>query len=160
MNDTLAWIESTAVGEFIRNYPWAFPTLETLHFMGLCVLFGSLLVIDLRVLGVARYIPMASALKFIPVAVGAFAVNLITGIGFFCADPFRYFPNIAFRWKMLLIVIAGLNALYFQFVEHRKLQSLPDGQSGDFSAKTAAFLSLIIWIAVIVLGRLMPYVEY
>lgn len=156
---TLVWIEATWIGETIRNVSWIFPMLETLHFIGLCVLFGSLIIIDLRVLGVARFIPMRPALQFAPVAIVAFAVNLLSGIGFICADPFKYAYNSVFIMKMFTIVLAGANALYFRFFEHPKLQSLPDGQSGDFSTKVVALLSLLLWTTVIVLGRFIPYVE-
>ena len=158
--EILSWIETTWLGMKMREVFWLFPTMETLHFMGLCVMFGALLVIDLRVLGVARFINMQAAMKFIPVAIYAFAVNLLTGIAFLCADPFRYFPNIGFQWKMALIFIAGLNALWFWFGEHKELSKLADGEDADFRAKVIALLSILIWVAVIICGRMIPYVEY
>ena len=160
MNEILAWMETSMLGNFLRDFAWGFPTLETLHFMGLCVLFGTLMVIDLRLLGVARFIPMGPAMSFIPITIGAFSVNLLTGIGFLCADPFRYYPNNAFRLKMLLILIAGLNALWFQFVETPKLKTLKEGMPTELSTKFVAALSLVLWIGVIVCGRMMPYFEY
>lgn len=155
-----SWFEATWVGEQMRNIFWLFPMMETIHFIGLTIMFGSLLVIDVRVIGFGRFINMHAALKFIPVAIIAFSVNLITGIAFLCADPFRYFPNIAFQWKMGLIVIAGLNALWFWFGEHKELQQLADGEDAEFRAKVIAALSIAIWVAVIVFGRMIPYVEY
>ena len=155
-----SWFESTWVGGQMRNVFWLFPMSETIHFIGLTIMFGSLLVIDVRVLGYGRFINMRAALKFIPIAIAAFAVNLITGIMFLCADPFRYFPNIAFQWKMGLIVIAGLNALWFWFGEHKELSQLADGEDAEFRAKVIAGLSIAIWVAVIIFGRMIPYVEY
>jgi len=155
-----SWFESTWVGEQMRNIFWLFPAMETVHFIGLTIMFGSLLVIDVRVLGFGRFINMGSALKFIPIAIGAFSINLLSGIAFLCADPFRYFPNIAFQWKMGLIVIAGINALWFWFGEHDELKQLADGEDADFRAKVIAALSLAIWVAVIIFGRMIPYVEY
>ena len=160
VNEILTWMESSWLHDFITGYAWAFPTLETLHFMGLCVLFGSLMVIDLRLLGVARFIPMGPAMSYIPIAIGAFCVNLSSGIGFLFADPFRYYPNVVFRLKILCIVIAGLNALWFQFIETPKVKSLPPGSPTPFSTKFVAALSLVLWITIIVCGRLMPYFEY
>jgi hypothetical protein len=81
------------------------------------------------------------------------------GLFFFAGDPFRYFYNIAFQWKMALIVLAGINALWFWFGEHAKLSKLADGEQADFPAKVIATLSLAIWMGVIVLGRLIPYLE-
>lgn len=151
-----SWFESTWVGEQMRNIFWLFPAMETVHFIGLTIMFGSLLVIDVRVLGFGRFINMGSALKFIPIAIGAFSINLLSGIAFLCADPFRYFPNIAFQWKMGLIVIAGINALWFWFGEHDELKQLADGEDADFRAKVIAALSLAIWVAVIIFGRMIP----
>jgi hypothetical protein len=155
-----SWLEATWLGEQMRNIFWLFPMMETVHFIGLAIMFGALLVIDVRVIGFGRFINMNAALKFIPVAIGAFMVNLLSGIAFLCANPFRYFPNIAFQWKMGLIVIAGLNALWFWFGEHKILEQLADGEDAEFRAKVIAFISIAIWVGVIIFGRMIPYVEY
>lgn len=154
------WFESTKVHDVMLDKFWIFPMMETIHFMSLCVMFGALLVIDLRVIGVAKFINMKAAMKFIPIAIGAFSVNLITGLAFLCADPFRYLPNIGFQWKMGLIVITGINALWFWFGEHKELCQLADGEDADFRAKVIALVSLLLWVAIIVCGRMIPYVEY
>lgn len=158
--EVLSWIETTWLGMQMREQFWLYPLMETIHFTGLCVLFGALLVVDLRVMGVAKFINMKAAMKFIPVAIMAFGVNLATGIAFLCADPFRYFPNIGFQWKMGFIFIAGLNALWFWFGEHKELYLLADGEDAEFRAKFIAALSLVLWVGVIVGGRMIPYVEY
>ena len=158
-DEFLAGIESNWLGTLIRDIAWMFPALEVVHFMGLCVLFGSLMVIDLRLLGIAKFIPYRPAMAFIPIAIAAFSVNMLSGIGFFCADPFRYYPNIAFRWKIFFIILAGLNALYFNFVEHKKLRLLAEGADTDLTVKFVAGLSLILWVCVIVMGRMIPYLE-
>ena len=160
MSDSLlTWFELSWVGVTIRGYAWAFPSFEIIHFMGLCILFGSLLVIDLRLLGVARFIPMGPAMSYVPISIGGFVLCLITGIGFFCADPFRYWPNIAFRVKMILIILAGINALYFQFVEHNKVRGLAEGTDTENSTKFIAVASLVLWAGVIIGGRMIPYLE-
>ena len=158
--DALDAIQATWLGTQMRSIFWLFPLMETVHFMGLCVMFGSLLVVDLRVLGMIRFVNMQESMKFIPVAIGAFCINLLSGIAFLCADPHRYFPNLAFQWKIGLIFVAGLNALWFWFGEHKELCKLADGEEADFRAKVIALLSLLIWVAVIVWGRMIPYVEY
>src|SRR5690606_10614616 len=116
---------------------------------------------DLRVIGIgpAKYIPMKPALSLIPYVMIAFSFNLITGIIFFCGDPFRYYYNTAFQWKMALIVLAGINALWFWFGEHAKLSTLADGESAPIPAKVIAAASLALWTGVIILGRLIPYLE-
>ena len=160
MNDEmLRSIGDTWMGDAMRDIFWMWPFMENFHFFGLSVLFGGLVAIDLRVLGVARFVPMKGALTLIPYVMIGFAINLITGLFFFTGDPFRYYFNLAFQWKMGLIVLAGINALWFWFGEHAKLSRLADGEQADFGAKIIAAASLLIWIGVIILGRLIPYLE-
>lgn len=159
MNDFLNGLSDSWVGNTMRDHFWMWPLMENLHFFGLSLMFGALLAIDLRVIGVARFIPMKHVMKLIPLALLAFSINLITGIAFICGDPFRYATNFSFQWKIALIVIAGINALWFWIGEHAKLSQLADGEQADFQAKVIAAISLLVWIGVIVLGRLIPYLE-
>lgn len=154
------WLETTTVHDLMVEKFWLFPMFETLHFIAITILFGGLLVVDCRVLGLIRFVNMKESMKFIPVALLAFGLNLITGLGFLAANPFRYFPNIAFQWKMVLIVIAGLNALWFWLGEHKELCQLADGEEAPFRAKVIAAVSLALWVLVIIGGRMIPYVEY
>lgn len=158
-NEFLAGVADTWLGNLMRDVWWMWPLMENLHFFGLCAMFGALMVIDLRVLGMARTIPIAPTLNLIPVAIAAFTINLVTGIAFYCGDPFRYTFNSAFLWKMGLIVIAGVNALWFWFGEHKKLSRLGAGDDTDMQAKLIAALSLALWVVIIILGRLIPYLE-
>lgn len=158
-DDMLRMIGDTWMGSSMRDIFWMWPLMENFHFFGLSVLFGGLLAIDLRVIGFARFVPMKGALTLIPYVCIGFAINLITGAFFFTGDPFRYYYNLAFQWKMALVVLAGINALWFWFGEHAKLSKLADGEQADFGAKVIASASLLIWIGVIILGRLIPYLE-
>src|SRR5262245_58305501 len=113
MHSVLQTLHDTWLGDFTRQNSWFFTLGLILHFVGLCVLLGAVLVMDLRVLGVARRIPIAAALSLLPAAIVGFLLNLFTGLVFFCFDPFGYWGNPAFKLKMLLILIAGVNALFF-----------------------------------------------
>ena len=162
MNDELLGrIADSWVGEMARGPFWMWPFLENIHFIGLSALVGGLLVIDLRVIGIgpARHIPMKPALSLIPFLFVAFTLNLVTGIIFFCGDPFRYYYNTAFQWKIAFIIIAGINAAWFWFGEHSKLSALPEGTDTPFAAKIIAAISLALWTGVIIMGRLIPYLE-
>ena len=159
MNDFLSGLSDSWLGNTMRDHFWMWPLMENLHFFGLSLMFGALLAIDLRVIGVARFIPMRHVMNLIPLALIAFSINLLTGIAFIYGDPFRYFGNLSFQWKMGLIVIAGINALWFWFGEHAKLMKLADGEQADFQAKIIAVISLAVWVCVIILGRLIPYLE-
>lgn len=157
MQNVLTWMENSALARMILDTAWAFPTLETLHFFGLILLIGSIFVVDLRFLGLASGVPLQAVMRFIPIAAIGFGINLLTGIGFLFADPFRYYPNLSFRLKMLLVLLAGLNAIWFKYAVHGKVGSgvaVP-----TMSVRTIAGLSIVLWTGVIVFGRLIPYLE-
>ena len=154
----LTWMEGSALAQFVVANAWVFPTLETLHFLGLIILIGSLFVIDLRLLGLAAHIPLDAAMAFLPWAILGFGINLTTGTMFVFSDPFRYYPNLSFRLKMLAIVLSGLNALWFKFMVYPQIGNAPD-QNLPASAKWVAAFSILLWLTVIVFGRLIPYLE-
>lgn len=147
----LRWFRDTSYGELVREVYWLFSALEIVHFMALCVLFGAILFVDLRLLGLNKRVPLEVCLRFIPVALIAFAFSLASGLGFFCSAPLDYWPNPSFKLKMLLIVLAGINALWFAVVERKT------GGQSILSVRISAGLSIAIWVTVIVLGRLLPY---
>jgi hypothetical protein len=81
------WLVSTPINGLVLNYAWSWPTLESLHFLALCTLMGSLLIMDLRLIGFNRVIPLQAVHSLMPVAIVSFAINLITGLGFLFGDP-------------------------------------------------------------------------
>ncbi len=153
----LAWLRDTAIGEFVRNSTWAFPFLQSLHFIGMALLIGIVGAIDLRVLGLARSVPLAPLHRLLPLAFIGFGLNLLTGIFFFCHDPWVYAFNAAFRLKMLLIVVAGLNALWFRLGVFLDLETWGAGIEASRLAQVISALSLLIWIAVITAGRYIAF---
>ncbi len=154
--NTLDWIAAT-FGPVMLTLPWTWPIFETLHFFGLCMLLGGIIVIDLRLLGFNKVIPTVASHDILPVVYAGLIVNTVTGIGFFVGDPHRYFINIAFQIKMLLYVIAGLNALWYQYKLSPRIDALPDGATLPSEARIAGAMSLGLWFGVLILGRLIPY---
>lgn len=159
MQSVLLWIESSWLATLVNDSTWMFPTLEALHFIGLILLIGSLMVVDLRLMGVAPTVPLDSVLIFLPWSVFGFAVNFVTGVLFFVSDPNAYYSNTAFRLKMLAVLLAGLNAVWFKVSVHPQI--VADGERAILpdNARVIAGLSLVLWFSVIVLGRLIPYVK-
>jgi len=153
----LGWIKQTPVGEFVRNSTWAFPTLQSLHFIGMTMLIGVVGAIDLRVLGVARGLPIHPLHRLLPLAFIGFGINLLTGLMFFAHDPFVYAYNMSFRIKMLLILVAGLNALWFQLGVFIDVDKWEPGIEASRLAKVISALSLLIWFAVITAGRFIAF---
>jgi len=152
----LDWIAEN-LGSVVLTLPWTWPIMETLHFIGLCMLLGGLLVIDLRLLGYNRLIPTVASHDILPIVYTGLAINALTGVLFFVGDPHRYFVNISFQLKMLLVVLAGLNALWYQFKLSPRIDALPVGSVLPAEARVAGFLSLGLWFGVLILGRLIPY---
>jgi hypothetical protein len=151
------WLVSTPINGLVLNYAWSWPTLESLHFLALCTLMGSLLIMDLRLIGFNRIIPLQAVHSLMPVAIVSFAINLITGVGFLFGDPHTYFANWAFWFKMALILAAGLNFLVYYVTFEPKLVTLGPNDSTPALAKIVGLLSLVFWFGVLSYGRLLPY---
>jgi hypothetical protein len=153
----LTWCEKLPMGVWVRNSAWAFPFLQSWHFIGMTMLLGVVGALDLRILGVAPAVPLRPLHRFLPMAFVGFGINLITGICFFSHDPYVYAFNISFRIKMLLIVIAGLNALWFRLGVFLDLERWGPGIEASRLAKVISAASLIIWLAVITAGRYIAF---
>jgi hypothetical protein len=158
-SEILQWIKDLPSGAAVRQSRWLFGMGETLHFFGLCLMVGGLLIVDLRLLGYIRGIPMRAALAFLPWVIMGFLINLATGIEFFMTDPFMYWPNPAFKLKMIMVLLGGLNALVFTVMEHRHVLVMGDEEATSTFTKATAGLSLGVWFCVILLGRLLPTFE-
>jgi hypothetical protein len=150
------------IGDFVATYDWVWPLCETLHFVGMSVLLGTVGVVDLRVLGVAKGLPIKLLDKFIPLGMIAFLVNLITGFIFIAGNPvggpMEYLTNLSLQLKMLVVLIAGINLLIFYATGiHRSLETVPADGSAPGGAKAIAAVSLTAWIFVIIFGRFIMY---
>ena len=152
----VAWFKFAWPGPITRGSTYLFACGEALHFIGLCMLFGSLIFVDLRIMGFYKSIPVKATLAFLPYAIIGFLINLATGWIFFTSAPSMYIDNPAFLWKMSFIVLAGLNALVFTIWELPKVARLGPGEDAPILAKTLAAGSLTIWLIVLLLGRWLP----
>jgi hypothetical protein len=153
---------STGIGDYVAAHDWVWPFCETLHFIGMCVLLGTVGTVDLRVLGVAKGIPIQLLDKFIPLGVIAFLVNLVTGFIFIAGNPvggpMEYMTNLSLQIKLVLMLIAGINLLLFYVTGiHRSLETVPADGDASGRAKAVAAVSLTAWIFVIVMGRFIMY---
>jgi len=151
-------IEGGAINTWVLSTYWLWPLLEIIHFIGLSLLLGSIMVVDLRLAGYLRQIDIKSTHRLLPWAAIGFAMNLVTGFLFFFGDPGRYSINIGFQIKMVLVLIAGLNVLLFAW----KINPLigewdPYGDTPAF-ARAIGWVSLLTWTGVLLLGRLIPYI--
>ena len=159
LSDLLA---ATNLVAFVNDNDWVWPVGEMLHFVGMALLIGTIGLVDLRILGVGKGLPIASLEKLVPWGVAGFVMNAATGFMFIAGNPvggpMEYLANLSLQLKMLLVLIAGINVLVFYFAGIAKeVDTL--GPSGDAarSAKVVAAISLVAWFGVILFGRLIMY---
>jgi hypothetical protein len=152
------WLKHTNFSWAVTHYAWIWPACETLHFIGLALLVGIVGILDLRMLGLAKRLPIGPLHRLVPWAVLGFAINTITGIFFFAGDPFQYINNIAFQLKILFIGLAGMNmAMFYITGIFRKTEVMGPGDDAPLSAKIIAGSSLFLWLGVMYLGRMLPF---
>ena len=150
-------LRTSPVGRFVRLSPYAWPALESLHFMGMSVLIGTIGLFDLRLLGFARGVPYAALHRLIPLGIAAYTLNLLTGLCFLSGMPDQYLWNPAFRFKVTFMAVAGLNVLFFYTRVFRRLEQLAPDTPPPFGARLAGAVSLTMWIGVMSAGRLLTF---
>jgi hypothetical protein len=132
---------------------WGWPIAECFHFIGLCLLFGTVGFFDLRMLGVARGVPLRSLHRLIPFGIGGFAISAITGTLFVMTAPDQYVHNPAFLTKLLLMVVAGLNMLLFYLLAARSVWLTAADDVPPLPARLFGLVSLLCWLGVMTCGR-------
>jgi uncharacterized membrane protein len=144
------------IGDGMVNLKWGWPASETVHFIGLSLLFGVVLLVDLRMLGFMKAIPFSVLHRLLPWGVLGFGINVVTGMLFFIGNPPDfYMPNPTFVWKLALIPIAGANVLYFTVFE--QAWAVGAGDSPPVAAKIAAACGILLWTGVIFCGQMLPF---
>lgn len=141
----------------LMNTPWAWPIAESLHFLGLCVLIGTVGTFDLRLLGLASRVPIAVVHRLIPWGLLGFALNVGTGALFVITEPGQYIYNPSFHLKLLFLAVAGVNASAFYLTSYRHVFGSGASLVAPTRAKFIAALSLSLWILIIVCGRLITF---
>jgi hypothetical protein len=154
------WLEQALAGvgpvrAFMRG-SWGWPVIESVHFIGLSLLFGSIAAWDLRLLGLVKRVPISAFHRLVPVAVLGFVINATTGFMFLTGFPDQYVYNRAFHIKLLFLAIAGLNVLLFYVTTFRRLKA-GSAEPDPFSARIAGAISLICWTSVIFWGRMITF---
>jgi hypothetical protein len=148
-------IYDSSVAEWMRQSLKAMPFVEATHVLAIAVVFGTILIVDLRLLGVpnTRRSFRAVSNEMLRMTWGAFAVAVVTGALLFAPNAITYFGNTAFRIKMLALLLAGANMLVFQFITVRTVADWDQDKRAPTAARAAAMLSILLWISVIFLGR-------
>ena len=153
------WLESTAGSVAIRESILLYPLIETTHVLTLCLFLGMIALLDLRLLGMGlRHVPVSEvAGRLLPLALLGFALMVLSGTLLFYSGPVRAFQNIFFRVKVVMLVLAGLNALFFHLTIYRRVAAWDDDPVPPARAKMAGAMSLLLWSGVVVCGRMQAY---
>jgi hypothetical protein len=152
-------LEASGIASRIRDSLWLFPLIESTHVIGLALVFGTIAIIDLRLLGIAStqrsFKRMASdILKW---TWAAFALTALTGTLMFITNALVYYHNFFFRTKMLLLVLSGINMLIFELTAGRTIHNWEKAPSAPSAGKAVAAVSLVMWISIIIMGRLIGF---
>lgn len=147
-------IQDSAIGEWMRYTPRAMPVVEAVHVLGAVMVFGTMLVVDLRLLGLAdaRRAFRRLSRQWLPLAWGAFGISAITGALMFTTSTLAYAANPAFQLKMLALLGAGLNMAFFQAVILRDAAKW-ERDVPSRAARIAGLTSIMLWAAIVLLGR-------
>ena len=154
------WLEQTGVGSAIRESLWLFPVIETVHIFGIILLVGGTSILDLRLMGLTFRDESVSELagRFIPWAMVGFLIQVVTGFLLFSSEATKMYINISFQIKMVLILIAGINALVFHAVAYKSVGKWDRDPVGPLSARVAGLISILLWFGIVAAGRWIAYV--
>lgn len=163
MHSFAEWLQTTAVSLTIQSVTWIIPLLQSIHILMIGVVFISSLMISLRVLGRLRVNEPFTAVwrRFAPWMWGGLVVMLVTGLPLIIGEPEREFTALSFWLKMSLILIGVVTtAIFGRTLSHAGTASgATAGGGSEFSAasKTVAIATIVVWIAIIFLGRAIAY---
>lgn len=156
-----------SLNSFLNQNPWGWPLLEVSHFVGLALLVGIVFMFDLRVLGVAKSLPLEPFRRLLPWALFGFALSVTSGLGFTLGIGANLFgvnaydvlvTNTFLQLKLILLALAGINALLFYVTGvGRQVDTLEGGDDAPGAAKAMAAASLVLWTGIMYFGRLIPW---
>ena len=156
-----SFLQSTSL-YLLRNVPGFPPIIQTVHILGISIIMGTVVILNLRILGLA--VPSQNITemtrRLMPWFWSALVFNIISGSVFVFARPFRYFDNPIFGWKFLFLIPALLLTAFFHSMSKRQDNYWQMNVKRRISARVIALCSLILWILVPLAGRWIAYVEY
>ena len=155
LQDLIAFVEHGTLGELIREDDLLFPCIESVHVLAICLVVGSIAVVDLRLLGFASVDrPVGRLMRSIlPITVGAFGLAVAAGSLLFISHASKYLENRFFIAKITLIALAGVNMAVFHLIGARNLDQWENDALPPLFARVAGGLSLFLWVSIVACGR-------
>ena len=153
-------LEALPFADAIRTSIWWFPAIETIHVLAIVFVLGSIARVDLRLIGaISRDRPITHVSEeMLPWTWASFVIAAISGSALFTAQAVRYVDTIYFDMKMILIIAAGINMLYFEFVTKKTAMRWDRKARPPGIVRFAGALSLVLWLGVVTTGRIIGYV--
>lgn len=153
------WLNETSWSVYLRESDWPFAIIETIHILGLGLSVGVIMWVDLRLVGLAmrRERPSDVISQLEPWAIGGFIVMFISGGLLLLAEPLKAYTRLSFRLKVALLILAGLNFLYFDKRVRSSLREFGETVALPWRAQMVGYLSLALWLGIIFCGRWMAY---
>jgi|HubBroStandDraft_1064217.scaffolds.fasta_scaffold164433_2 hypothetical protein len=153
------WIQQTPLSVAIRESIWVYPILNVLHCVGILLVAGTIVVVDLRLLGFGMRRTAVSSVvsQVLPWTLSGFGFMFLTGSLLAWSEPVRLYRSVFFPWKLVFLAIAGLNALLFHLGVYRGVGAWDSAALTPARARLAGALSILCWICVIAAGRAVGY---
>jgi hypothetical protein len=153
----VAWLKDTSISELMRTSQFIWPVCETLHFIGLALLIGGAGLIDLRLMGILKTVPVSAVMQLRKWAAIGIAINVVTGVLFFVGAPDQYIDNPAWYAKLLFLCVAMVNIAIFETTQGERMLRLPAGEKTPATFKLAGAVSMGSWLLVLYFGRMLPF---
>ncbi|HLK48347.1 MAG TPA: DUF6644 family protein [Bryobacteraceae bacterium] len=153
------WLQSLPLASGVKASSWQFPVIESIHSLGLSVMLWPAALLDMRLLGIVmKKRPVSRvAAQFLPWVWAGFVTMVLTGVVLFASEAVKCYNSPFFRAKLVLLVLAGLNALLFHTTIFRDVASWDEKTATPLRARVAGACSLAIWIGVVAMGRALAY---
>ena len=149
-------LSAAGIKDFVLQHPFVWPTCETLHFIGMSLMFGVLMIVNLRLVGWLRGMSFASVHRLLPFGLLGFGINFITGMFFFIAASEQYTQNVSFHCKVVLLELAGIN--YLVLTVYDGAWSLPASADAPLSGKLLGASAIVLSVGVMYFGRMLPFI--
>ena len=151
-------IEALGIAKAMRENLWLYPSVEIVHIVGFVILVGSVVMFDLRLLGLSKQVSVRGlARHLLPWSLAALVLIIPTGLAMFSAHANDFISNRAFQLKMCLLLTAGLNAAIFHTGPFRGVAAWDTQLAAPVSARVCAGVSIVVWFSIIACGRLLAY---
>ncbi|HCD26607.1 MAG TPA: hypothetical protein DER02_03745 [Gammaproteobacteria bacterium] len=159
MREFILWLDTHEWSTAIHESFFVYPIIESTHVLTLCLFVGTLIMVDLRLLGLGLVNTPVSEVtrRVLPWTLIGAVIMFVTGLLLFYAIPERTYHSLWFRIKVVMLIVAGINALYFHYRVHRNQSFWDNAPKPPLNARVSAAVSLTMWAGVIVTGRMIAY---